>query len=695
MSFHKAMLNTVRGASTAIALALMLTAAQAGLDRSIEKMLGKQSRDAVESQYAVIAEGPAAEYVQRIGRQLVEVSPRRDIEYTFKVIDTDQVNAFALPWGYVYVTTGMLRFVDSSDELAGVMGHEIAHVAEKHSLSQFKKQFWTTMLFGVIDAPATLLTAGQVGATLYLLRYSRKDEQAADRLGAGYAYLAGYDPAQLSGFLSKLDKEQKSQPSKLEIYLSTHPTEARREQRLGELPQVSRKDAAVVARTAKGFLDRHLANQAVVEYRRAVELAPNDGGAHVGLARAYAGLGEAHLAREEIGQVPSVPAKDEEQIEALIAASAAPASMAAPAPSQAEQAKLKQAQDAAALWGADAQDPVRRIEAQSKSLQDKVKQLARRMNMVGSFGSPSYGAERIMEKAGMALYLIADTRDRVNRAAEELKSVSSGAVEALGLVKQSYDQAGSADDRAQWQALREEIGGVVADASGSGGRVAQQALDAAKRADNAAGQLSSALNSLAADFDSFGGVRGVPLMGLAEGDVDRALKTARDAFEASRKVESALHAWTVGELSWRLSAAYLNTPARERPALWRMAAAMIGADPQSLAPAPAAIAQSTGPSSAAASGFGATLIKAIAAKTATQETDASGKQPQPSSASASDAKSPAQSDRPAKQAAGPEAPTGDDLMLKLILADAKREADARSQWRGGAAALTANSAPSP
>ena len=694
------MTRSLKAIGAIVVLALAVTAAHAGLDRSIEKMLGKQSRDAVESQYAVIAQGPAAEYVQRVGRQLVEASPRHDIEYTFKVIDTDQVNAFALPWGYVYVTTGMLRFLDSSDELAGVMGHEIAHVAEKHSLSQFKKQFWATMLFGVIDAPATLLTVGQVGTTFYLLRHSRKDEQAADKLGAGYAYLAGYDPSQLSGFLSKLDKERKNQPSKLEIYLSTHPTEQRREQRLAELPEVNQKNPEVVARRAKGFLDRHLANQAVVEYRRAVDLAPHDSGVRAGLARAYAELGETDLARQELGRAAGLSPGDKSKVEALLAASSVAPSSSAAAPSEADQARLKQAQDAAALWSADAQDPVRRIEEQSKSLQDKVKQLARRMNMVGTFGSPGYGAERVMEKAGIALYLIAETRDRVNGAAEELKSVSSGAVDALGLVKQSYEQPASADDRAQWQALMEEIAGVVAGASDSGGRVAQQALDAAKRADDAAGQLGSALNSLAADFDSFGGVRGVPFMGLAEGDVDRALKSARDAFEASRKVDSALHDWTVRELSWRLSTAYLNTPARARPALRRMAAAMIGTDAQSVAPEPAASgARAALEQDAAVAGFGATLVKVIAAKTAAHKADASAKQPQPAPTAppAGGEKSPAPApDSAPKQATEPQAPTGDDLMLKLILADAKREADARSQRQGAAsAAPVGQAAPSP
>jgi Zn-dependent protease with chaperone function len=692
MAFHRTMLNLVRGASAILALAVAVTCAHAGLDRSIEKMLGKQSRDAVESQYVVIATGPAAEYVQRTGRRLVEVAPRHDIEYTFKLIDTDQVNAFALPWGYVYVTTGMLRFVDSSDELAGVMGHEIAHVAEKHSLSQFKTQFWATMLFGVIDAPATLLTAGQVGATFYLLRHSRKDEQAADRLGAGYAYLAGYDPSQLSGFLRKLDKEQKDHPSKLEIYLSTHPTEERREQRLAELPEVNQKNPEVVARTAKGFLDRHLPNQAVVEYRRGVALAPNDSIARAGLARAYAELGAADLARQELGRAAALSSGDKQQTEALLASSPATPSLTAAEPSEADQAVLKQALDAAAAWNADAQDPVRRIEERSKSLQDKVKQLAQRMNMVGTFGSPGYGAERVMDKAGIALYLIAETRDRVNGAAEDLKSSSSGAADVLGLVKQSYARPASADDRAQWQALAAEIGSAIAGASDQGGRVAQQALEAAKRADDAAGQLGSALNSLAANFDSFGGARGMPFMGLAEGDVDRALKTARAAFEASRKVDAALHDWTVRELSWRLSAAYLDTPARERPALRRMAAAMIGIDAQSLAPEPAASGVPAAPEHGApAPGFGATLVKAIAARTAAQKAEASPKQPQPASAApAGGADAPAPSgDSAPKQAAAPQAPTGDDLMLKLILADAKREADARSQWRGIAAATSA------
>lgn len=645
---HYSVVGAVRAASIIILFALTITSAQAGLDRSIEKTLGRQARSAIESQYKVVKDGVAAEYVQRVGATVVATSPRHDIAYTFSLLDTEQINAFALPWGYVYVTTGMLNFVDSSDQLAGVMGHEIGHVVEKHSLDAFKKQFWTSMFFGVIDAPATLATLGQVGATLYLLRHSRKDEQAADTLGAGYAYAAGYDPSQLAAFLRKLDAEHGRKPSTIEVYLSTHPTGERRQERLAELPQMKLDNPQAAVRVAQGFLSRHLVNQAVVAYRRAVRLAPDDAAAHAGLARAYAELGEAELARQAQRRAQA-PGPGDAVAAAPPSTPSATASGEAAPPSPADELELKRARAAAGAWGQQLQEPARALAERAKSLDNTARGLARRMNMAGAFATSTLSAERVMEKAQYALYMIAETSDRIGALADGMESSAAGAAEVAEAVERGFAAPSAAADRAQWRTLAADITDGIARTSGHNDQARRQALEAADLADKAAAQLGSALSSLSSSTDVFGTLdRGLAFVGLAEGEVDDALGNARNALGRSGEAMATLHGWRADELSWRLSAAYLEAPPGHRPALRTMAVAMIGESPQT---------------AAAEEDFGAALLRV-----------ASGPGASPSPPSPDEKIAPE----------GPEktqATTYADLMLKLVLADVTREAQAREEWR--------------
>ncbi|HUT74132.1 MAG TPA: M48 family metalloprotease [Armatimonadota bacterium] len=656
--------GAVRAASIIVLFALTMTSAQAGLDRSIEKTLGRQARSAIESQYKVVQDGAAAEYVQRVGATVVATSPRHDIAYTFSLLDTEQINAFALPWGYVYVTTGMLNFVDSSDQLAGVMGHEIGHVAEKHSLDAFKKQFWTSMFFGVIDAPATLATLGQVGATLYLLRHSRKDEQAADTLGAGYAYAAGYDPSQLAAFLRKLDAEHGRKPSTIEVYLSTHPTGERRQERLAEVPQMKLDNPQVAVAVAEGFLSRHLVNQAVVAYRRAVRLAPDDAAAQAGLARAYAELGEVELARQAQRRVARLSAAMAVGGADLATQAPGPGDAVAAAPpstpsattsgeaaplSPADELELKRARAAAGAWGQQLQEPARALAERAKSLDNTVRGLARRMNMAGAFATSTLSAERVMEKAQYALYMIAETSDRIEALADGMESSAAGAAEVAEAVERGFAAPSAVADRAQWRTLAADITDGIARTSGQSDQARQQALGAADLADRAAAQLGSALSSLSSSTDVFGTLdRGFAFVGLAEGEVDDALGNARNALGRSGEAMATLHGWRADELSWRLSAAYLEAPPGHRPALRSMAVAMIGESPQT---------------AATEEDFGAALLRV-----------ASGPGASPSPPSPDEKIAPA----------GPEktqAATYADLMLKLVLADVTREAQARKEWR--------------
>jgi len=168
---------------------------------------------------------------------------------------------------------------------------------------------------------------------------------------------------------------------------------------------------------------------------------------------------------------------------------------------------------------------------------------------------------------------------------------------------------------------------------------------------------ASAVNALASEMDVLGGLHsGMPFLGLAESDADRALKMARDALEASRKAASALRGWRAQELSWQLSAAYLNTPPAQRPAVREMAAAILALAPEALQPQQAV-------------GFGAVMSQAITPQAPAQAPEASAQPPQAGK----------QGERAAER---PQPPRGEELMLKLILADMKREAQARGRWQG-------------
>ena len=152
-------------------------------------------------------------YVTRTGRQLVAVSELPKEEFTFTVLDSDVINAFALPGGYVYITRGLLALADDEAELAGVMAHEIGHVTARHSAQRYSRGALAqggvaigTILAGVLGGGAAAQLAqqaGGAGAQAYLAGYSRDQEFQADELGVRYLARGGYDPAAMSSFLDE------------------------------------------------------------------------------------------------------------------------------------------------------------------------------------------------------------------------------------------------------------------------------------------------------------------------------------------------------------------------------------------------------------------------------------------------------------------------------------------------------------
>jgi predicted Zn-dependent protease len=183
-----------------------------------DQRVGDDQSETIEAQLGLIKDAELLEYIRTVGVRLLRHAPARPFDYEFQIVDQSVPNAFALPGGKIYVSRGLLALVESEDELAGVLGHEITHAAERHSAAR-------------IDYSRRLnpfsigyLRAGAIAA------YSREQENDADRGGQIMAAKAGYDPTGIARFLRKLDATERYEVgwSRLPYFLATHPTSPKR-----------------------------------------------------------------------------------------------------------------------------------------------------------------------------------------------------------------------------------------------------------------------------------------------------------------------------------------------------------------------------------------------------------------------------------------------------------------------------------
>src|ERR1700688_509537 len=195
------------------------------LEKQIE--MGRSYAAQVESTTKLITDPVIAEYINRIGQNLVRNSDAQ-VPFTIKVIDTDDVNAFALPGGFFYVDSGLILAADNEAELAGVMSHEIAHVAACHAARENTRGNLMNMAsIPLIFVGGAIGYAGYEAAGLALpltfLHFSRGFEAEADYLGLQYMYKSGYDPQAFIAFFAKVHAQEKKKPGSLAKAFSTHP----------------------------------------------------------------------------------------------------------------------------------------------------------------------------------------------------------------------------------------------------------------------------------------------------------------------------------------------------------------------------------------------------------------------------------------------------------------------------------------
>ncbi|HUJ41772.1 MAG TPA: M48 family metallopeptidase [Candidatus Acidoferrales bacterium] len=202
------------------------------LEREIA--LGKQLAQEVERSAKFVDDPMVVNYVNRVGQNLVRNSDAR-VPFTIKVIDSDQINAFALPGGFFYVFSGLILQADEESELAGVMAHEIAHVCARHGTRGATKAEITQIaaLVGSIFIPYTwtgyaLYEGMQFAIPLQFLKFSRDNEREADFLGLQYMYKAGYDPNSYVTFFEKIQAEEKRRPGSIPKVFADHPPTAER-----------------------------------------------------------------------------------------------------------------------------------------------------------------------------------------------------------------------------------------------------------------------------------------------------------------------------------------------------------------------------------------------------------------------------------------------------------------------------------
>jgi predicted Zn-dependent protease len=222
-------LNRILFAASAI-----LALAACDLSPDQEAAIGQQNAEEMNANLPIVTDPYINDYITRLGDTIAKLTSRADLDWHFYVVNSHQVNAFALPGGFVYVNRGLIETTDRMDELAGTLGHEIGHVIQRHSV----KQMQSSQKIGIVATLACTLTnicnnelgqaAINIGGTAVVAKHSRHDELQADSEAVANVFRAGIDPEGIPAMFEVLVQTRKTQPTKVEGWFASHPLEESR-----------------------------------------------------------------------------------------------------------------------------------------------------------------------------------------------------------------------------------------------------------------------------------------------------------------------------------------------------------------------------------------------------------------------------------------------------------------------------------
>jgi beta-barrel assembly-enhancing protease len=239
-----------------IALVLVapaLAACGGGVSLQEEAELGAAYAAEIRREVPLVTDPTAAAMLDRLGQQLVARADATGRRYTFYLVDSPEVNAFAIPGGHIFVNRGLIESADQASEFAGVLGHEIAHVTERHGIEQMEKRRGAgtilTLIYTVLGREPGLVeqVAIEAGGAAVFARYGREAEREADQRAVQTLPAAGYDPEGMATFFEELMRQQAREPGLLDSWFSSHPTSQERVQNARTMIRTLNVDTARLA----------------------------------------------------------------------------------------------------------------------------------------------------------------------------------------------------------------------------------------------------------------------------------------------------------------------------------------------------------------------------------------------------------------------------------------------------------------
>jgi beta-barrel assembly-enhancing protease len=219
---------------------------------SQERELGEQYAAQLDQQLRLTSDSALARYVTELGARIAGVTGREDIRWRFSVVESPELNAFAVPGGFVYVNRGLIERAGDMSELSGVLGHEVGHVVLRHSIEQMQKRTKTNVIVSLVCGLTDICVsevaqvAIGVGGDIVFAKYGREDETEADSVAVEYLVRAGIDPRGVPRMFERMLAERAREPTVVDAWLGSHPLEERRIARTSAL--VARHDSVALDR---------------------------------------------------------------------------------------------------------------------------------------------------------------------------------------------------------------------------------------------------------------------------------------------------------------------------------------------------------------------------------------------------------------------------------------------------------------